>query len=120
MQQTYLPPRNDDMTIDNSADWHILTQEPIYSLNKVWGLISVRTYVYVWRNNGGSLEAQCYSTTNQPIGNPTPLYMLMPYDLTPYIVEKNVYDAMSYAEQKKHLYFEQTVPLLLLASKLNE
>lgn len=107
VQQTYLPARNDDLTIDDEADWHILTQEPIYSLNKVYAYISVRTYVKVWRDNGGVLEEQFYSSTGQPNSNPTPLFMLMPYDITDYIVEKDVFDALPTKEQKKRLYFKR-------------
>ena len=107
VQQTYLPARNDDMTIDDASDWHILTQEPIYSLNKVYAYISVRTYIKVWRDNGGVLEEQFYSSTGQPNSNPTPLFMLMPYDITNYIVEKDVYDALPVKEQKKRLYFKR-------------
>lgn len=107
VQQSYLPSRNDDMTIDDASDWHIITQEPIYSLNKVYAYVSVRTYIKVWRDNGGVLEEQFYSSTGQPNSNPTPLFMLMPYDITNYIVEKDVFDSMSVKEQKKHLYFKR-------------
>lgn len=107
VQQPYEPARNTDLTIDDNAKRYIITQEPIYTLNKVWGYIPKRAYIKVWRNNGGNLEEQFYSTSGQPATNPTPLYMYMPYDLTPYIVEKSVFDAMSLAEQKKHLYFKR-------------
>ena len=94
IQQTYLPARNDDLTIDDSADWHILTDEPIYSLNKVVVLVRMRCYY-----DYGNVNPQSPATA-------TWIY-LFPVDITSYIVEKDVFDAMSLSQQSKRLYFKR-------------
>ena len=101
IQQTYLPARNDDLTIDDASDWHILTDEPIYSLNQVIALKPLKlTYVYYYGNNMEQKQAD-YNN-----GLPAE-YMYYPVDITSYIVEKDVFDAMSLTEQSKHLYFKR-------------
>lgn len=90
IQQTYLPARNDDLTIDDTADWFIMTQEPIYSLNKVYVLVGYyATLKYNYPNYG----------TRYNIG--------LPIDITEYIVEKDVFDALPVSTQKKRLYFKR-------------
>ena len=94
VQHTYMPPRNTDMTIDDEADWHILTQEPIYSLNKVVVLVKMRCYY-----DYGGVNPQSPATA-------TWIYYF-PVDLTPYIVEKDFYDTLPTKIQKKRLYFKR-------------
>ena len=90
VQQTYLPARNTDLTIDDEAEWHIITQEPIYSLNKVYVLV------------GYSATLKYQSTL---YGNY--LNIGLPVDITNYIVEKSVFDVLPISEQKKRLYFKR-------------
>lgn len=90
LQSAYLPARNDDLTIDDTADWHILTDQPIYSLNKVYVLVG-------------------YSAT---LKYPSTLYgnylnIGLPVDITNYIVEKSVFDVLPINDQKKRLYFNR-------------
>jgi len=90
VQQSYFPARNDDLTIDDSADWFIMTQEPIYTLNKVYVLVG-------------------YHAT---LKYPAPIYgsrlnIGLPIDITEFIVEKDVFDALPVKEQKKRLYFKR-------------
>ena len=95
----YMPARNDDLSIDDSADWHILTNEPIYQLNKVIVLMPLHiTFVRYWKN--GSLESITYDAGSQ-------VKWYVPTDITSYVVEKDVFDAMSISEQEKHLYFKR-------------
>ncbi len=103
VQQTYLPARNDDMTIDDSADWHIITQEPIYSLNKVCAMIPVLTELFYWKNENDTWVEKGYRREYHPNYD----YLYLPVDITEYIVEKDVYDAMSVKDQKMHLYFKR-------------
>lgn len=101
VQQPYLPARNTDLTIDDSADWHILTQEPIYSLNKVEALLPIKlNSLWYWDT------ASTYKNYFIDFPNAN-LYICIPTDITEYIVEKNVFDAMSIKEQSKHLYFKR-------------
>lgn len=93
VQQTYMPARNTDLTIDNSADWHIITQEPIYSLNKVYVMCAF---------SGFSLE---YPTNDTP--SVRAVQCGFPIDITNYILEKDVFDTMSISDQAKHLYFKR-------------
>lgn len=94
VQQTYLPARNTDLTIDDASKWHIITQEPIYTLNQV--------KVYV---NMNIVEMEVLDANNQEKYSITPLKMAGALDITNYIVEKSVFDNMSLADQSKHLYF---------------
>lgn len=93
VQQTYMPSRNDDMTIDEASDWHILTQEPIYSLNKI--------YLYV------PLYCTLDYTPLNPGSSVTHTILGYPIDITNYVVEKDVFDALPTKEQKKRLYFKR-------------
>lgn len=94
---TYLPPRNDDLSIDDSADWHILTDYPIYNLNNVIALLPVSTnWVRYW--NGDELATKQHTQLHT---------FYIPTNITSYIVEKDVFDAMSLSEQAKHLYFKR-------------
>ena len=102
IQQTYLPPRNDDLTIDDASDWHILTDEPIYSLNQVIMFMPMQASVYKWNYN--TSQQQWVRTGIEVTYGIT---ILIPVDLTNYIVEKDVFDAMSLTEQSKHLYFKR-------------
>lgn len=104
-QSSYLPARNDDLTIDKAETWHILTDEPIYSIDKTLGCFvkaivpsEVEQSTYVSNVVGGNP-----STTAIPSG----LYYGREIDITDYIVEKSVFDAMSVSDQKKHLYFKR-------------
>ena len=93
VQQPYLPARNTDLTIDDEAKWHIITQEPIYSLNSVrmeTNIDGVGLIVY----ENGNIK---YIIGGEQIATQI--------DITDYIVEKNVFDAMPLSEQKKRLYF---------------
>lgn len=101
IQQTYLPARNDDMTIDDSADWHILTQEPIYTLNKVIVLMPMQIQYTYWIYSGGEW------TGNSGHGGAYGDTILMPVNITNYIVEKSVYDVLPVSKQKKRLYFKR-------------
>lgn len=96
VQQTYLPARNDDMTIDDASDWHILTQEPIYSLNSVKVLVNIKNVAMSVLNSDQTVK---YSIS--------PLTMTAELDITEYIVEKDVYDTLPTKEQKKRLYFKR-------------
>lgn len=103
VQQAYTPARNTDLTIDDSADWHIITQEPIYSLNKVYALIPVLTRLYYWKYENGDWVEHYYARDYYPNYD----VLLLPADITEYIVEKDVFDAMSVKEQKMHCYFKR-------------
>jgi len=97
VQTAYLPPRNDDLGVDDDADWHILTQEPIYQLNEVIVLMPVKiTSVRYWSGN---------SLTTYNYGGYAIWYI--PTNITSYVVEKDVFDAMPITEQAKHLYFKR-------------
>lgn len=97
IQSVYMPPRNDDLSIDDSADWHILTNEPIYSLNKVIALLPVSTnWVRYW--NGNELATRQHTQYHT---------FYIPTNITSYVVEKDVFDAMSISDQSKHLYFKR-------------
>ena len=105
IQTLYLPTRNDDLSVDDTADWHIITQEPIYSVNRVIMLAPI--YVdndyrfWIWENHTWNLK---YRQGNVNDGLTTRCFYC-PFDITSYIVEKDVFDSMSINEQKKHLYF---------------
>ena len=108
VQQAYLPARNTDLTIDDEASWHIITQEPIYSLNKVIALMPLNNILmdyweYELINGTYTWVKKTYTISND---NPT-LRILAPVDITDYIVEKSVFDNMSLADQSKHLYFKR-------------
>ena len=108
IQSAYLPPRNDDITIDSEDTWHILTNEPIYSLNKVIAMMPIQNvYVYYWYKetiqSGWRWAERQY---NQYENNPT-IQFLIPVDITNYVVEKDVFDAMPITDQAKHLYFKR-------------
>lgn len=94
VQQTYMPARNTDLTIDKAEDWHIITQEPIYSLNNVKVLVNIKNVAMSVLNPDQTIK---YSIS--------PLTMTAELDITNYIVEKEVFDVMPISEQKKHLYF---------------
>jgi len=104
VQQTYLPARNSDLTIDDSADWYIMTQEPIYSLNRVIAMMPVSNiYIDYWRYQGTAWHTETYYSSAE---NPT-MRVLIPVDITNYIVEKDVFDALPLSKQKKSLYFKR-------------
>lgn len=106
VQQTYLPPRNDDMTIDEASEWHILTQEPIYSLNRVVALMpTTNIYVYFWYYNTATEQWERIQY-HQGYNNPT-MQLFIPIDITEYIVEKEVFDTLSLKDQKTKLYFKR-------------
>lgn len=95
VKQAYLPARNTDLTIDEASKWHIITQEPIYTLNKVYLLANIY--------NCGMRVYDSNNTTKYTIyGGIT---ITGKFDITSYIVEKSVFDAMSLTEQSKHSYF---------------
>lgn len=94
IQSEYLPARNDDLTIDDAEAWHILTDAPIYTLNQVKILANVNNVSMAVLNSNGTVK---YSIS--------PLVMTAEFDITNYIVEKDVFDAMSITQQSKHLYF---------------
>ena len=102
VQQAYLPARNTDLTIDDSATWHIITQEPIYTLNKVCALIPVGVGIFYWKNENDTWSEEDYHFNTNKIVD-----LYLPADITSYVVEKSVFDAMSLAEQSKHLYFKR-------------
>ena len=94
VQQAYLPARNTDLTIDEASEWHLITQEPIYSLNKVEILANIYNCgMRVYEN--GSTKYTIYGG----------ITVVGKFDITNYIVEKSVFDAMSLSQQSKHLYF---------------
>lgn len=100
VQQPYEPARNTDLTIDDASDWHIITQEPIYTLNKVIIQMPIQVGYYSWHYND--------STQQWEVRSADLLYgytLLIPIDITNYVVEKSVFDAMSLADQSKRLYF---------------
>jgi len=103
VQQTYLPARNDDLTIDDVAKNHIITQEPIYTLNKVYALIPMEASVFYWADHNGTWSSGPIISGNTEATR----IILLPLDLTNYIVEKSVFDSMPLSEQKKHLYFKR-------------
>lgn len=101
IQTLFLPARNDDLSVDDAVDWHIITQEPIYSINKVVMMVPIHVNISYWK-----YENNAWSETYWYAGNSSGLdEALLPYDITNYIVEKDVYDAMSISQQSKHLYF---------------
>lgn len=93
-QSAYLPARNDDLAIDKADTWHILTDEPIYSLNSLKVLVNVSNISMVVYNPDNTVK---YSVS--------PLMMTAELDITSYVVEKDVFDAMDLSQQSKHLYF---------------
>ena len=99
IQQVYLPARNTDLTIDDASKWCIITQEPIYSLNKVLALKPVRPNVVSYYNENMVITSKSYND-----GSPIE-YFYYPVDITDSIVEKSVFDAMSLSDQSQHLYF---------------
>ena len=106
IQQTYLPPRNDDLTIDDTKTWHILTQEPIYSLNKVVAMMPTTNIdIYYWNFNSTTQQWETLHY-HDDYNNPT-MQLMIPIEITEYIVEKEVFDTMPIGEQKKHLYFKR-------------
>ena len=96
VQQTYLPARNTDLTIDDASKWHIITQEPIYSLNNVKALVDISNCIMRVKNPDDSIK---YDING--------IVLTAYIDITNYIVEKSVFDAMALSEQKKHLYFKR-------------
>ena len=102
VNQAYLPARNTDLTIDDEADWHIITQEPIYSLNKVIILMPIQVGYYKWHYDS-SQEEWVRQSVELLYGET----ILLPIDITSYVVEKDVFDNMSIAQQKKCLYFKR-------------
>jgi len=96
IQQAYLPARNTDLTIDDASKWHIITNEPIYTLNEVKILVP------------STLSQSYYVNNAQTVGISS---ITLPYsygreeDITEYIVEKSYFDSMPISEQAKHLYF---------------
>lgn len=95
VNQAYMPARNTDLTIDDASKWHIITQEPIYSLNSVKVMTNVLGCTMRVMQNGSTLYT-------------IPSIVLTAYiDITSYIVEKSVFDNMSLADQSKHLYFKR-------------
>ena len=96
IQSEYMPTRNDDLTIDDASEWHILTDQPIYSLNSVKMLANVDKVSMAVLNNDNTVK---YSIS--------PLEMTAEFDITNYVVEKDVFDTMSISEQSKHLYFKR-------------
>ena len=103
VKSAYMPARNDDMTIDDKADWHIITQEPIYTLNKVVAMMPILTRLYYWKYENNAWTEKYYVRDYNP--NYDTLYL--PVDITEYIVEKDVYDVLPVSEQKKRLYFKR-------------
>lgn len=92
--QPYLPARNTDLTIDDASKWHLITQEPIYSLNSVKVMTDISNCIMRVKNPDDSTKYEINGI------------VLTGYlDITEYIVEKSVFDVMSLAEQKKHAYF---------------
>ena len=108
VEQAYLPARNTDLTIDEASKWHIITQEPIYTLNKVVMLFEL--YINPQVNDFWVLDSGGHWTTkhlsDSSIGN-SGFSLYCPIDITNYIVEKDVFDAMPLSQQKKHLYFKR-------------
>lgn len=102
-QTMYLPARNDDLTIDKADTWHILTDEPIYSLNRVNVMLPIKCKVSYWYLNGNNWVEKIYETG----GSEENVWLYLPFDITNYIVEKDVFDAMKLSEQAKHLYFKR-------------
>lgn len=105
-QSSYLPARNDDLTIDEASKWHILTDEPIYSLNRVIAMMPTTNIdVYYWNYNSTTQQWESIHY-HDSYNNPT-MQLMIPIDITNYIVEKDVFDTMSITEQAKHLYFKR-------------
>lgn len=103
IQSEYMPARNDDLTIDDAESWHILTEQPIYSLNKVIAMIPIEVEVNYWYYENNEWKNVLWiGTGGSGVEQP-----LLPIDITPYIVEKDVFDAMSITQQSKHLYFKR-------------
>ena len=103
VKSAYLPARNTDLTIDEASTWHIETQEPIYSLNRVVAMMPISIDIVYWKNENDSWsETYWYAGGGHGLDQ-----VLLPYDITEYIVEKDVFDVMPLSEQKKHLYFKR-------------
>ena len=104
VNQAYMPARNTDLTIDDTKTWHIITQEPIYSLDKDLGcrvIALVGCYVgckyWAYENNAWVEKTDNFDSVRK----------MLPFDITDYIVEKDVFDCMSISDQSKHLYFKR-------------
>lgn len=95
IQQTFMPARNTDLTIEEKSSRHIITNEPIYSINRVVALLPVGAEIVYCHYSGSQWV---YNTSNNR-------NFMIPIDITNYVVEKSVFDAMSLSEQRKHLYF---------------
>ena len=94
IQQEYLPARNTDLTIDDASKWHIITNEPIYTLNSVKVLVNLDNVGLRKEDSGGNQVYLCF-----------PIRMTAELDITDYIVEKSVFDTLPLNTQKKRLYF---------------
>ena len=92
---SWLPLRNDDAILDDTADWHFITQEPIYSINSFKMIVVLRTMVV----------AQVLQTTGQYLNVDSQRNIGWQIDISDCIVEKKIWDSMSITEQQKHLYF---------------
>ena len=102
--QPYTPARNTDLTIDDAKDWHIITQEPIYSVEQDLGcrvIALVGCYVackyWAYENDAWVEKTDNFDNVRK----------MLPFDITDYIVEKSVFDAMSLSDQSKHIYFKR-------------
>lgn len=104
IKQPYCPARNTDLTIDKAESRHIITQEPIYSLEKVYAMMPTQNiYVYYWYYNTTTQQWDTIRYRDNAY-NPT-MQLYIPVDITEYVVEKSRFDTMPLSEQKKHLYF---------------
>ncbi len=113
-QSSYLPARNDDLTIDKAETWHILTDEPIYSIDKSRGCsvkILMCFYDYetlaVYSLDGSGQPNDIRGVRTNRSSNDPQYYYGVELDITNYIVEKDVFDTMPITEQAKHLYFKR-------------
>ena len=106
VQSAYMKARNDDLTIDKAETWHILTQEPIYTLNNVVAMMpTTNIQVYYWNYNSTTQQWETLHY-HDDYSNPT-MQLFIPIDITNYVVEKDVFDAMPISEQAKHFYFKR-------------
>ena len=106
VNQAYTPARNTDLTIDEASKWHIITQEPIYTLNNVIAMMpTTNINIYYWKYNTITQQWETIHYRDNEY-NPT-MQLFIPIDITNYVVEKSVFDAMPISEQKNHLYFKR-------------
>lgn len=89
-------PLRDDNLLDDTGNWHILTQEPIYSVNNLKMIMPLNCEVK-WCDYIDSSNLPHITTSNVAIG--------LTFDISNYIVEKDLWDILSINEQRKHLYY---------------